>query len=468
MERVGPKAVQDGMKGTSDVPSATWTSVEQLYRKRTPNSAALHQVAQRFMPGGDTRSATYFAPYPLFLDHGAGCRVADVDGNEYIDFLNNYTSLVHGHAHPRITEAVSRQIVKGTAYASPLELQIQLARVLCERVPSLEQVRFCNSGTEATMSVIRAAKAFTSRNKIIKMEGGYHGSHDAAEVSVAPPLDRAGPLEAPYSVPGSAGLFHGVLADVVVVPFNNLEATSRIIDRHRDDLAAVIVEPVMGSQGVIPADTSYLELLREATRACGALLIFDEVVTFRLAYGGAQQLYGIRPDLTALGKIIGGGFPVGAFGGRADIMALFDPRDSKLSQSGTFNGNAVTMVAGLASLELLTPEEIVRINQLGERLRAGLRSALTKTGTMGQINGIGSLSQIHFTSQVVRDYRSAQGFSKQMPPLVHLALLIRGVFTANRGEWAISTPMRETEIDLAVQMFQSALEGIQCPPAAQE
>jgi glutamate-1-semialdehyde 2,1-aminomutase len=467
MERLGAEGAQGKIEGASDTLSAVLTAIEGQYRSRTPNSAALHYAAQRFLPGGDTRSATYFAPYPLFLERGEGCRVTDVDGNEYLDFLNNYTSLIHGHAHPRITEAVSRQIVKGTAYGSPIELQIQLARLLCERVPSLERVRFCNSGTEATMSAIRAAKAFTGRSKIIKMEGGYHGSHDAAEVSVAPPLDRAGPPESPYSVP-SAGLFQGIVADVVVAPFNNVEATSRIIDRYRNELAAVIVEPVMGSQGVIPAELAYLELLREATRSCGALLIFDEVVTFRLAYGGAQEIYGVRPDLIALGKIIGGGFPVGGFGGRADIMALFDPRHPQLSQSGTFNGNAVTMTAGLVSLELLTPEEIARINQLGERLRTGLRRVLKNTGRGGEVNGIGSLSQIHFTSGVVKDYRSAQGFIKWMPPLVHLALLTRGVFTANRGEWAISTPMGETEIDFAVQAFHSVLEGIQCLPSTQK
>src|SRR5215510_10434374 len=389
--------------------------IEQHYRRRTPRSAALHESSQKFLPGGDTRSITYFDPYPLFIQHGSGCRITDVDGNEYIDFLNNYKSLIHGHAHPRITEAVSRQLVKGTVYAAPLEVQAGLAQVLCERVPSLEQVRFCNSGTEATMGAIRAAKAFTGRNKIIKMEGGYHGSHDAAEVSLAPDVALAGPDDSPYSVGSSRGLFQGVLADVVVAPFNNIEATSALIRRHGDDLAAVILEPMMGSGGMIVALPEYLRAVRQETEACGALVIFDEVITFRLAYGGAQEIYQVKPDLTALGKIIGGGFPVGAFGGRADIMAQFNPQNKKLAHSGTFNGNAITMVAGLAALEMLTRGEIARINQLGERLRNGLRRAFA-AGIDGQVTGIGSIARIHFTKEKVVDYRAAWRAAKEMLP----------------------------------------------------
>lgn len=434
--------------------------VEERYRRRTPRSATLHEAAKKFLPGGDTRSATHFAPYPLFMQHGSGCRVTDVDGNEYIDFLNNYKSLIHGHAHPRITEEVSRQLVKGTAYAAPLEVQTRLAQVLCERMPNLEQVRFCNSGTEATMGAIRAAKAFTGRNKIIKMEGGYHGSHDAAEVSLAPEVELAGPSDSPYSVGSSRGLFQGVLKDVIVAPFNNIEATSSLIRRHGDDLAAVIVEPMMGSAGMIVASPEYLQAVRQATESCGALLIFDEVITFRLAYGGAQEIYDVKPDLTALGKIIGGGFPVGAFGGRADIMAQFDPQNKKLSHSGTFNGNAITMVAGVAALELLTREEIARINQLGERLRSGLRRALAAAGNDGQVTGAGSMARVHFTSEEIIDYRAAQRAAKEMLHPVHLELLNNGIFVAPRCEWAVSTPMGEQEIDSAVKAFSTTLSKI--------
>jgi len=430
--------------------------IEQRYQRRTPRSAALHEEAKKFLPGGDTRSATYFEPYPLYIQQGSGCRITDVDGNEYIDFFNNYKSLIHGHAYPRITQAVSLQLAKGTAYAAPLEVQTRLAQVLCERIPSLEQVRFCNSGTEATMGAIRAAKAFTGRNKIIKMEGGYHGSHDAAEVSLAPDVALAGPDDAPYSVASSRGIFRGVLQDVVVAPFNNIEATSALIRRHKDDLAAVIVEPMMGSGGMIAASPEYLRTIREETESCGALLIFDEVITFRMAYGGAQEVYQVKPDLTALGKIIGGGFPVGAFGGRKDVMAQFNPQNKKLSHSGTFNGNAITMVAGLAALEMLTREEIARINQLGERLRNGLRRAFA-AGIDGQVTGIGSIARIHFTKEKVVDYRAAWRSAKGMLPPVHLELLNRGIFVAPRCEWAVSTPMGEQEIDAAIEALSATL-----------
>jgi len=431
--------------------------IEAEYRRRTPTSAALHAAAREVLPGGDTRTVTYFAPYPVYMERGEGCRLTDVDGNVYIDFLNNYTSLIHGHAHPRITEAVFRQIAKGTVYATPVESQTQLARVICERVPSVERVRFCNSGTEATMSAIRAAKAFTGRDKVLKMEGGYHGTHDAAEVSVAPPLDLAGPAQAPYPVPASGGLFRGVVDDVVVAPFNDVEATAQIVERHRDDLAAVIVEPVMGAAGAIPAQPEYLHFLREATQSCDALLIFDEVISFRVGYGGAQGTYGVRPDLTAFGKIIGGGFPVGAFGGRADVMALFDPQRRKLSQSGTFNGNPVTMVAGLAAMELLTREEMARINDLGQRLRQGFRNALSAVGIKGQVTGMGSIVGVHFTDAPVNDYRSAARSARWLNPLVHLSLLSRGIFAAPRGLLCISTPMREEEVKEAVRAFREVL-----------
>ena len=436
------------------------SGVESEYRRRTVKSAALYQTALKALPGGDTRSVTYFAPYPLFMSWGAGCRLTDVDGNQYLDFLNNYSALIHGHAHPKITEAVSRQLAKGTIYATPLEIQIQLAELLRERAPSLEKIRFCNSGTEATMCAIRAAKAFTGRNKIVKMEGGYHGTHDAAQISVGPAPESAGPTDAPYSVPQSLGLFRGVVNDVVVAPFNNVEAVSRIINDNRSDLAGVIVEPVMGSAGIIPAQPEFLQFLREATRSCGALLILDEVVSFRLAYGGAQEIYSLRPDITTLGKIIGGGFPVGAFGGRAEVMALFDPRQGSVHHSGTFNGNAITMTAGLASLELLTRSEITRINQLGERLRRGLREAFSSAGISGQVTGIGSLTGVHFTDAEVRDYRSSARMKTEMLSMLHLSLLNHDIFAAPRGDFYISTPMGEQDVETLLHAFRSALDEI--------
>ena len=428
--------------------------VEAKYRNRTPASKRLFDEAVKFLPGGDTRAAAFFSPYPFVIDKGEGCSVVDVDGNVYLDFVNNYTALIHGHAHPRIVEAVSSQLRKGTAFGSPVESQTGLAKALCERVPSLEKLRFCNSGTEATMNAMRLAKAYTGRPKILKMEGGYHGSHDAAEVSL---WSQEGPPDAPHSVAGTLGMFEGVVEDVVVAPFNNSGATRSIIERHADKLAGVIVEPVMGAAGMLPPAAGYLDLLREATQTCGALLIFDEVITLRLAWGGAQESYRVAPDLTTLGKVIGGGFPVGVFGGRDELMSPYDPREGKFFHSGTFNGNPVTMVAGLAALELLTRQEIARINSLGERLRLGLRSALADTGLMGQVTGIGSLLQIHFSETEVTDYRAGKLAALEPLQLLHLMLLNRGVSIAPRGLMCISTPMDEQDIDHTVSAFRDAL-----------
>jgi glutamate-1-semialdehyde 2,1-aminomutase len=430
------------------------------YLRRTAKSSVLHNLAREFFPGGDTRSVTFFPPYPVFMKAGRGCRLHDVDGNVYLDFLNNYFSLIHGHAHPGIIEAVTQQLDRGTAHAAPTELQIELAKLLCERVPSIDTIRFCNSGTEATMNAIRAAKAFTGRNKIVKMEGGFHGSHDAFEISVVPPLELAGPDDAPLGNLEIPGLFTNVLKDVVVAPFNDIQATSRIIENFRSELAAVIVEPVLGVGGMLPASRDYLAFLRQATTDCGALLVFDEIITFRLAYGGMQEVYDIRPDLTALGKIIGGGLPVGAFGGSREVMSLFDPAKKKLTHGGTFNGNALTMAAGLAAMKLYTPQEIRRLSSVGDKLRDGLSAALSRAGIRAQVTGVGSLAQIHFSESPIRTYRDAARAAKEPLSRLHLALLNRGVFIAPRGQWCLSTVMSDAEIDEALVAFLDALSEI--------
>jgi glutamate-1-semialdehyde 2,1-aminomutase len=321
-------------------------------------------------------------------------------------------------------------------------------------MPSLERLRFCNSSSEAMMMAVRAAKAYTKRNKILKIEGGYHGSFDAVKVSVAPPIEAGDAGTSCRPLADEEGLFRGVLDDVVVAPFNDIQNTTNLIEENADCLAAVIVEPVLGVAGVVPADIEYLKCLRAASSSCGALLIFDEVVTFRLSYGGAQETYKLRPDLTALGKTIGGGLPVGAFGGREEIMSLFDPRQQRMSHSGTFNGNAATMAAGIATLDLLPREEIERINALGERLRRGLLKVFDNLSVPVQVTGAGSLAQVHFNREAVIDYRSSARSSREAMQLTHLSLLNHGVFVARRGLMCISTPMNEEQIDEANEGFQ--------------
>ncbi|HEV2358368.1 MAG TPA: aspartate aminotransferase family protein [bacterium] len=430
----------------------------ETYLHRTPASGRLIEQARRVMPGGDTRTSAYWPPYPLFIDRGEGCRIRDVDGHVYVDFVNNYTSLILGHAHPAVLEAVTRELGRGTAYAAPLAAQIELAEVLVDRVPSLDAVRFCNSGTEATLFALRAARAFTGRERFIKIEGGFHGTHDAVEVSVSPGLDAAGPADDPRPVPASAGLPKRVLDDVVVVPFNDLAAVDRAFRRCPGEIASLIVEPAPGGLGYLPPAPGYLAGLRETVHRHGALLIFDEIQTLRLSRGGAQELFGVTPDLTTMGKIIGGGFPVGAFGGRRDVMDLFDPgRPGFLHHSGTFNGNRATVVAGAAVLRLLDQPQIERLNALGARLRAGLSETARASGIRAQVTGVGSFSSILFSDRPVTDYRSRAAVPAALQSLLHLHLLNRGIYSISRGSFSLCVPMTDAEIEACAAAVGDAL-----------
>lgn len=428
------------------------------YRARTQRSAALAEAARAVMPGGDTRTVAFHAPYPLTVERGQGCRFVDVDGNEYIDCLNNYTSLIHGHAHAAIIAAVSEQLPKGTTFATSLEAQTRLAEIVTSRVASVDLIRFTNSGTEATMNAVRAARAFTGKDLIVKMEGGYHGTYDDFEVSVHPALTEAGPADAPTPTLDTRGVPANTLDNVLVVPYNDVESARRIIEARSSEIAAVILEPVIGSGGTIPAEQGFIDVLRRITSAHGILLIFDEVMSFRLELGGMQQHFGVAPDLTTFAKIIGGGFPVGAFGGRTEIMAMFDPnRPNPLWQSGTFNGNAVTMVAGIAAMEHYPADEVARINRLGDRLRDGFTAAIAASGLPGVATGYGSFVGVHFTDGPVRNYRDAARGDQQLKRLVHLALLEEGVFCAPRLMFAMSTAMDETVIDRVIAAMRTAL-----------
>jgi glutamate-1-semialdehyde 2,1-aminomutase len=436
--------------------------VEKLhaaYAAKRPNSEKLHHRAGRFMPGGDTRSVTFYHPFPTFMKFGRGFTLVDVDGFQYLDFQNNYNSLIHGHAHHKITKAVARQIQSGTVYGSPAESQFLLAEELCQRLPDADKIRFCNSGTEATMLAIGLARYITRRYKILKMEGGYHGSHDVGQISIKPSLENVGPLENPHSVPEHAGISPNVLRDCVVAPFNDIKVTESIIGQHHQDLAAIIVEPIAGSCGMIPPAPGFLEMLRETASRFKILLIFDEVLSFRVSRGGCQERYGIAPDLTALGKIIGGGFPVGALAGSNDYMNHFTPDNPGfLGHSGTFNGNPVTMTAGLATLTELTVAEIERINRLGNSLRTGLRTVLDELQITAQVTGVGSLAQIHFTDREVKDWRSAATAKTDLRAIFHLLLMEKGIFAATRTFFNISTPMGAAEVDKLIDAAQSSLD----------
>ena len=400
------------------------------------------------MPGGTTRTTTYFDPYPLYITRGEGCRIWDADGIERIDMLGNYTAMILGHAHPKVVEAIRKQAALGTGFAAANPVEVQLAELLCERVPSLEAVRFCNSGTEATMFAMRLARAFTGRPKIARIEGGYHGTHDYAEVSTHPDVDRAGPPDAPIAQADSIGTPSWALEQTVVLPFNNPDAAEAIIRREAGGLAAVILEPIIGAGGVIAATPAYLERLRSVTAELSILLIFDEVISLRVAPGGAQELYGVMPDLTTLGKIIGGGLPVAAFGGRADVMELLDPRRKpNLAQGGTYNGNPLGMAAGLAAMTELTPDVYEDLNRKGARVCEQLTEVLATHGVRAQVNGVGSLFAIHFTDQPVVDYRTKASSDQKVTHEFFLGLVNHGVLMAPRAMGSLSTPMEEADLE---------------------
>jgi glutamate-1-semialdehyde 2,1-aminomutase len=439
------------------------------YQASSPRSAALHQSACEVMPGGDTRTVAFHAPYPLVITEGQGCRIQDADGRTYVDLLNNYTSLIHGHGHPGVVAAVSERLPFGTAFPAPNEAQTRLAEIIVDRVASVDMVRFCNSGSEAVMNAIRAARAFTGRDLIIKMEGGYHGTYDDVEVSVHPdPWNpESGPDHAPMSVLGTRGVPENTTDNVLVTPLNDVDAVERLMRERGEDVAAVIIEPVMGSAGMLPADHAFLEALRGLTLENDALLIFDEVMSFRLEPGGMQEHYRVRPDLTTFAKIIGGGFPVGAFGGRASVMEQFDPlRPSPLWQSGTFNGNLITMVAGVAAMDAYGADEVTRINALGERLRAGLRTAFADAGLSGTVTGYGSFAGLHLGTKDVRTYRDAAVTDKWLSRLLHMALLLEGVYVAPRLMMCTSTAMDDATIDEVLGSFRRAVEAIRPALAA--
>lgn len=398
----------------------------QRYESSNPRSLSAHDRRAAVLPGGTTRNTVFFEPYPPTLTRGQGSLVIDLDGNERVDFLNNYTALILGHAHPAVVEAVTAQTSRGSAFGSPTELELDLATVIQERVPTIERLRFCNSGTEATMQAMRAARAFTGRNRIALATGGYQGTHDWA---VAP-----GP-----------GIPAGVAEHIVRFPFNDIEACRDVIERNAEDLAAVMVEPIMGAAGIIAPVNGYLEFLRDATSSIGALLIFDEVMVFRTGFGGAQGRYGVSPDLTALAKIIGGGFPVAAWGGRSEIMDVVRP-GGPVSLGGTYNGSPVGLAAGLATLKLLQRENFESLNQSGGLLSQRLNAVLNHHDLPAQVTNVGSLFNFHWTNEQIRSAEDTQGGSEELR-LLFIGLLNRGYYLAPRGMGSLSTVISPAQID---------------------
>ncbi len=427
-------------------------------------TARLHEEASRLIPGGTSRLHYHFAPYPIYARSGSGCRLTDVEGDERIDCLNNMTSLIHGHADPDVHAAIVAQLQRGACFSEPSEPEVALARAVVERVPSVERIHFRSSGTEAVMMAVKLARAFTGRGLIAKFEGAYHGYYDYVQVSFSSsPADWGDPA-APRSVPSSGGLSRSVEDEVLVLPFNDRDGVERLLDRHGARVAALLVEPLSNRSGMVQPAPGFFDFLREVTRRHGIVLVFDEVISFRVGTAGAQGRYGGSPDLTAFGKIVGGGLPIGAVGGRADIMALLDPSrgPAKVISGGTHSGNPLSAVAGVATLAKLTPAEFARLDALGRRMRDGANAIFRAAGQAAQACGEGSLFQIVPTDRPIENYRSVprDAAANAWMDRLHRALLAAGVIVAARGLSCLSTPMREADVDECLAALERAVDAM--------
>jgi glutamate-1-semialdehyde 2,1-aminomutase len=401
---------------------------QRRYVERNPASLLLHEERQRVLPGGNTRSVLHVDPFPLTIVRGEGARLTDADGHSYLDFLGEYTAGLYGHSHPTILQAAREALADGIVLGAPNRHEAALAQAICDRFPSIELVRFCNSGTEANLLALSLARVATGRQAVLVFEGAYHGSVFSFATAAGAPVNAPFPF--------------------LVGRYNDAEGAARTIAEHAAELAAVIVEPLQGSGGVIPGERTFLAALREATAAHDVVLVFDEVMTSRLSTGGLQLALGVRPDLTTLGKYIGGGFAFGAFGGRADLMGRFDPsRSHALPHAGTFNNAVVTMAAGAAGLtQVYSAAEVERLNSLGDRLRERLNAFARDAGLAFLTTGYGSMVGLHFTRGPVRRAADLPD-AAALRGLLHLHMLERGYWYARRGFVALCLPLDGADVD---------------------
>ena len=427
--------------------------------KDLKNSQRLFVEAQQYLPSGvdsPVRAFKAVGGTPPFIVRGHGSRIYDVDGNEYVDYVCSWGPLILGHSHPQVVEALKQAIERGTSFGAPTELEVTLAKMICQAMPSIEMLRFVNSGTEATMAALRLARAFTGRDKVMKFAGGYHGHADGL-------LAKGGSGLATLSIPDSPGVPLGYAQNTLVAPYNGAKAVEQIFQRYPKEIAAIIVEPVAANMGVVPPQPGFLDSLRKLTREYHALLIFDEVITgFRVAYGGAQALYGVAPDLTCLGKIIAGGLPVGAYGGRREIMEMMAPV-GPVYQAGTLSGNPIAMTAGIETLKLLNrPGVYDQLENKAASLEKGIAEAAAEAGVATRIQRIASLLTVFFTSNPVVDYESAKQANTALFSKYFHGLLADGIYwPPSQFEAAfISFGHSEEDIEMTIGRISGALSDI--------
>jgi glutamate-1-semialdehyde 2,1-aminomutase len=463
---------------------------EKAYRDRTPRSATLHERATKALPLGVASSFQAYAPYPLFMTDARGSRIRDADGNEYVDFDMAFGVLAAGHSHPEVAKVLAHRVANGTCYTFPVEDSIILAEEIKRRF-RCDLVRFSNSGTEATMDAIRVARGYTGREKLLKFEGGYHGHHDDVLVSIQPKPELMGDRLAPATVPASAGIPRSRVQETVVAPFNDPEALEAVLKRHDDQIAAILVEPVQFNIGVVPPQPGFLERVRELATEHGAVLIFDEVKTgVVLAYGGGREYFDVEPDLFCLAKSIGGGVPIGAFGGKAQVMRVIEggakskggssaDRDrsqatpetdagidrstiptgpANVAHLGTFNGNPLSMAAGVATLtKVLTPDVYPRLQALGDRLTEGCQAVLDEFGVPGYAINVGPKGCVMFTPERVTNYRSLVGLDTDLWTAFFFYLANRGILLppGPDDQWTLSVQHTQEEVDRHVDVFRA-------------
>jgi glutamate-1-semialdehyde 2,1-aminomutase len=412
------------------------------YVSKTSKSKVLYERAKKVLPAGVSYGIRFFEPYPFYTAKAKGSKLYDVDGNEYIDFWLGHTALILGHSPKPVLDAVKKQLENGTHYGTCHELEIALAEQVAKMVPNVDMVRFTNSGTEANMYAVRLARAYTKKRKIAKFEGGWHGGYDTLHISV----------KYPFNIPESAGLTSGALQDTIVLPFNNIDGVRRKV-KNNDDVAAIIIEPILGAGGGVPAEREFLKGLRELCDEKDILLIFDEVITgFRLAPGGAQQHFGVNSDITVFGKILGGGFPVGAFCGRKEIMEKLDTtvyeRPNYAFHGGTFAANPITMTAGLTTLKILEDGKLIRkLNTIGGKIREELRTIFEKNEFDVQVTGEGSLFNVHFTKEEIKDANTVFRADRKKLLDYNLYLIANGTFFLPTHNGALSTAHSKSDIE---------------------
>ncbi|WP_457625023.1 glutamate-1-semialdehyde 2,1-aminomutase [Persephonella sp.] len=426
---------------------------------KTDRSKELFKEAQKYLVGGvnsPVRAFKALGMEPLFIEKGKGSRVWDVDGNEFIDYVLSWGPLILGHANDQIINAVKQVSNYGTSFGAPTELEIEMAKAVVEAVPSVEMVRFVNSGTEATMSAIRLARGYTGKKKIIKFEGCYHGHGDSLLVS-------AGSGVATLGIPGTPGIPEELAQLTIVLPYNDIGAVEEAFKKHGDDIACVILEPVAGNMGVVAPSREYHQRLRDITKEYGALLIWDEVMTgFRLALGGAQELYGIEPDLTTMGKVIGAGLPVGAYGGKREIMMHIAP-EGPVYQAGTLSGNPLAMAAGLRQLQILKDKNpYPELEQKGKKLEEGFKYLIDKYGIKATVNRVGSMITMFFTDREVRNFEDAKSSDLELFNKFYRLMLEKGVYLAPSQFEAsfLSTAHSEEDINDTLNAVEDTFKSL--------